>query len=459
MASFVRDFYAVRSSVLGVVALIPFVLSSAVLGGCKDPPVLQAQVDAAPKSSASAAWEMTIGPIPETKRDPLDATAAVQPRLDGGDDTSLAMNGGAGQQDGGDPLDGGAPLCRRVRGPEKMPFVGPAKLVVVGQELRLVTNDSGRPKVTAIPALAPPKVGEPIPDLPPPPSSTYGVTWPPCAVAGAFAICPGRSGSVTRTALSLSPPKEIAKGRPSTRVAAAQIGGHSIAGYLDEKQTTEGRTLHAFVVLDEGEPVRLSDEGSGATDIELFSRGSTIVAMYLDVRAAMVPVHERTITLKNGAIDLARDVVVAVGGAPERGVSGRIGASSTSTFFVIPMPEDALYFGMATLKLSDPPREEEKVSFSRYPNGLDPAPLAATTGGATIRVARVRPLDSAATSSRAVELGTLGEDGAFTSQAILHVTPKNKPITDLDIVDDAFGATWILYGDSSDTWLERRVCR
>jgi hypothetical protein len=343
-----------------------------------------------------------------------------------------------------------------------MQFVGPAKLDVVGQELRLVTNDLGRPKVVKIPIDPVPPASAPIAELPRP-ATTYGTTWPPCAVAGSIAFCTGRSGTITRTDLSAeggrtSAPRELAKGRQSTRVSAAMLDKHTVAAYLDEKQTSEGRTLQAWVVLDEGEPVRMSDEGSGATFVEVVAHGSSVIAMYLDARAAMVPIHERTITLKNGALNLGKDVVVAVGGAPERGVSGDIATSPLHAFFLIPMPEDALSFGMAVIKLSEPPKDDEKMTFSRYPNGLDPAPIVATTGTAPIRIARVRPLDKAPTAPRGLELGTLLDDGTFTGLGIITAVPTGKPITDLDIAVDGAGAIWLLYGDAKDTWLERRVC-
>lgn len=428
-------------------------LAVAVLGGtlgaglvvaaCKDPPssgeTPRKHPDAGPRSTASAAWEQTIGPMPGKEVD-----AAVAPPVDAG--PSLM-----------DSLDAGAGACRRIRGPEKMQFVGPAKLDVVGQELRLVTNDLGRPRVVKIPIDPVPPAGAPVPDLPRP-TSTYGATWPPCAVAGSVAYCTGRAGSITRTELGGASPKEIAKGLKSSRISAAMLGTHAVAAYLDEKQTTEGRTLQAWVVMDEGEPVRLSDDGSGATYVEIVAHGNSIIAMYLDARAAMVPIHERSITLKNGALELGKDHVVAVGGAPERGIAGDIATSQKSTFFLVPMPEDSLAFGMATIKLSEPPKDDEKIGFSLYPNGLDPAPIVATTGVTPVRVARVRPLDKAPTAPRGLELGTLGEDGSFTGLGIITAVPSGKSITDLDITVDGAGAIWLLYGDTRDTWLERRVC-
>jgi hypothetical protein len=271
-------------------------------------------------------------------------------------------------------------------------------------------------------------------------------------------VCPGRAGAITRTELPNGFTKEIVKGRPGTRIAAAAVGAggrHTVTAFLDEKQTTEGRMLQAFAVLDDNDPVRLSDDGSGATGIDLASRGNSALALVLDARTAMVPVHARTVGEKDGKLDLGKDVVVDVGGAPERGIAGHIAVSPARTLFLVPMSEDALSFGMSTILLSDPPKEQEPKRFSLYPNGLDPAPLATTRGTSPIRVARVRPLDKNPGSQRALELGALADDGTFTSHGIIVV---GKNISDLDIAVDSFGATWVLYGDAADTWLERRQC-
>jgi hypothetical protein len=54
-----------------------------------------------------------------------------------------------------------------------------------------------------------------------------------------------------------------------------------------------------------------------------------------------------------------------------------------------------------------------------------------------------------------LELGRLDAAGAFAS---LGVIATGKRITDLAIAADPFGAVWVLYGDATATWLERRVC-
>jgi hypothetical protein len=110
---------------------------------------------------------------------------------------------------------------------------------------------------------------------------------------------------------------------------------------------------------------------------------------------------------------------------------------------------------MATVRLDDPPIVDAPTAWSMYPNGLDPAPIAATTGVSPIRVARVRPVDARPDSPRGVEIGKLDDKGAFTPHGLLSTTGK---ISSLAVAVDAIGTLWIYYTDAAGSWLERRVC-
>jgi hypothetical protein len=94
-----------------------------------------------------------------------------------------------------------------------------------------------------------------------------------------------------------------------------------------------------------------------------------------------------------------------------------------------------------------------------YPNGLDPAPIAAASGGgrsASTWVARVRPRAAEPTSPRVLELGTVAPDGAFAPRDIV---PTSGNATDVALVLDAVGALWLAWVDGAGSWLERLSCR
>src|SRR5262249_15185659 len=154
-----------------------------------------------------------------------------------------------------------------------------------------------------------------------------------------------------------------------------------------------GNMLSAFVALDEQDPVRLSEDGAGATTLRILQRGESPVVVYLDTRTAMVPVHARVLSLRGNELALGTDTVVFVGGAPERGIDLSVAAAGPSSFAFIPMPIDTAEFGMASIAIQAPPKEDVAAVWSRYPNGIDPAPTAATPArdGKSAWVARVRP--------------------------------------------------------------------
>lgn len=348
------------------------------------------------------------------------------------------------------PTDAGASACKLLYGPAEQPFRGPAAIVPSPNLLQLVTNEAGRPRVHGVP-ITPPNVLVPPP---PKPMSFAGMRWPPCEVANKYVYCQAPGGIVTRSLLaSGAETKEIAKSKNGTRIAASAIGkDHAVVAWLEAHHTTEGVMLQAFAAIDDGAPFRLSDEGSGATQLRLVARGEQALAVYIDTRTAMVPIHARPIAAK-GAL---ADEVVFVGGPPERGIDFAIAQSSRGTFVLLPTARDSTEFGMAAIAVPDPPKHDVGAVWSMYPNGLDPAPIEATTNDPKgSLVARVLPRERAPGSPRIIELGRVDEKGAFTS---LGGIADGRHVTDIAMANDAFGTTWILYGDSNSTWLQRRVC-
>jgi hypothetical protein len=264
---------------------------------------------------------------------------------------------------------------------------------------------------------------------------------------------------IVRSSLAGGEPKQIAKSRPGTRIAAAPLGAeHAAVAYLDLRRTTEGDMLQAFVVLDDGEPQRISDEGAGATTVRFVPRGETPVALYLDTRTAMVPVHARAMSrTADGRLALAADTVLFVGGAPERGIDFTAAPVGEKAWAFVPLGRDTFDFGMAAIPIEDPPKEDVAAVWSLYPNGVDPAPIAAapTRDGKGAWVARVRPRQKDAAAARIIELGRVDGAAAFTSFG--EIAPGNA-VTDMAILDDGSGGVWVAYGDTTVTWLERRVC-
>jgi hypothetical protein len=423
----------------GALAVITLTAASGTLScrSCDDTPA-KADKDAAAIAAA-------IPPVPSA------SASAASTELDAG----LTVSDAAASTFEAALPDAGPSVCRLAYGPAEQAFRGPAAMVTSATELKLVANDGGKPRVFAVPLGPPPSASAPVP-APRKPSSFFGMRWPPCEMAGRWAYCQAAGGIVYRTTLGVNDTKQIAKSQPSTRITAAALGSdHAVLATLDAQRTTEGVLMQAFVTLDDGETVRLSEDGAGATVVRLVPRGDRAMALYIDARMAMVPVHARPLSLRGKDLVLADDAVVFVGGPPERGIELTAAGAGPSVFALLPMARETTDFGMAAIPIAEQPKDDVQPSWSLYPNGLDPAPVAATVGGTTSWVARVRPSEQMVGSPRIVELGRLDAAGGFTS---LGAISTGKHITDMAITSDSYGSVWILYGDTNATWLERRVC-
>jgi hypothetical protein len=397
---------------------------------CEDEPKPKA-ADAAPAAS-SAAPEAAAPVVPDAGA-PTDASLTEE------------IYGEAGTSD-----------CRLAYGPAEQPFRGPAALDVNGNELRLIANEGGRPHL--YPVAIPPKKAPLVPPVKP--SSYVGMRWPPCELAGKFVYCSGQGGTITRATLGQTDFKTVpnAKIRNGTRIAAALLDAeHSVVGWIESRQTTEGAMLKAFAAVDNNEPERLSEDGAGATSLRFFHRKTGPVAIYLDTRTNQVPVHARPIQFKNNGLAFGSDVVLAVGGVPERGIDFEVGFVGERGFAFVPMPKDTLEFGMATIPVEDPPKEDVGIAWSLYPNGIDPAPMATAPmkEGKGAWIVRTRPREKSVGSPRILELGKIDAMGVYTSLG--EIAPA-KNVTDIAAIEDTTGSVWILYGDSTVTYLERRVC-
>jgi hypothetical protein len=324
-----------------------------------------------------------------------------------------------------------------------MRFVGAGQAAMA----ELVFNEGSRPRFSGIPFTR----RRAFVDVPMPPKTSL----PGCVVLSDFVYCPDASGAIHRTEGGEND-TIVAHGRAGTPLSVTRISpDHVLLAYIRDDVSSEGRIRVAEVKLDDAPPVRLSDEGSGATYVEVISRGDSAFALTLDGRTAMTPTHVHVVRALAGKPSLSRDAVVFVGGPAERYTRGRIAlAADGAAFVVVPLAHPLEGFGMAVVRLSDPPTENEPVVWSMYPNGLDPAPLAVTRSLSPIRIARVRPSAPEPGASHLLELGELSPAGEFQAKCILAEAAYVKDV-ELDV--DREGTMWLFWRDTRGSHLERRA--
>jgi hypothetical protein len=349
--------------------------------------------------------------------------------------------------------------CRVVRGPIELPIRAPARFVVRGERVDAVLDDDGRPRVVPFtagpfstsPPVSPPPVREPADGVVPKGLRLH------CATAGEYAFCPDRSGAVHRAGLVGDSDRIVASGRIGTSIAAGTLGGgHTALMYLASRKTSEGWVSEAWLEVDDEPPMRVSEDGSGATSVDLAVRGASLLALSIDARAALTAMHVRSVVYEGG-VRLGEDAVVFVGGPGDRQTGGTLAVPASGPgWALLPIARDISDFGLATVRLDDPPHVDEPTVWSMYPNGLDPAPIAVAPRPGGPWVARVCPQSSEPGSAQVLELGEVDAAGDFVAR---DTVPTADSPSELSLALGPHGDLWLAWMDASGSWVERLACR
>ncbi|WP_437526972.1 hypothetical protein WME79_41960 [Sorangium sp. So ce726] len=402
------------------------------------------------------------------------ASAPSAPSLDAGGADAAAPDAAVADAAAPDAaaLDAAAPDaaalgagCKLRRGPLSLSLRGPALLWSPDEaeraDFRVIFNRDGvaqhvAPSFGALTAPSSPPA-EPAPDAGDGSGDPERASWPACAVASRFVYCMDHGGTIRRTPLGGGEGPPIGAGRRGTGISAVALpGGHTLLAFLSDRKTSEGAVTQAFAVLDDGAAVPLSEEGSGATFVALSPWKGGALAMYVDARSALTPVHARTLGLTaEGKLELGPDAVVFVGDAGESRMGGALAIGAAGPAYVLlPAAKDMSAFGMAAIRVDEAPRDDMPAVWSLYPNGLSPAPIAATQGVSPIHVARVRPVSREPGARHALELGQLDGEGRFQARC---VAVEGKSFKHVAIEADRGGSLWIAYTTAAGTFIEQRA--
>ncbi len=349
-----------------------------------------------------------------------------------------------------------------TRGPIQLSFTGPVTLVHgdVDGEPRVLFNRDGVPRAVTLPAPAK-RADPPAKNAKPaaPERLSLGepaerASSPACAAAGGSLFCLDRAGAVHRSGPGGEGSTVVAQARAGSPVAAASFaGGHLVYAFLADRATTEGATTLAFAAVDDGPPTTLSEDGSGATFVSLATRGEEALAMYIDARRVLTPVHARVLRF-TGKLGLGPDAVLFVGSGTDGRTAGAIARGATGHELVLlPIDRDERTFGLAAIRVEDQPRDDAATTWSTYPAAPERGVVAATNGAWPIRVLRVRPVDAQPKAQGVLELGEVDAAGVWKE---LCPVAQSATFRDLAMHVDRTGALWIAYTDGEGTWIERR---
>ncbi|WP_437830670.1 hypothetical protein [Sorangium sp. So ce1153] len=430
---------------------------------------------AAPASSVAPAPAATVSATAAASVAALDAGAAA--------DAAAAPDASAAAPDAAAPdaaadaaVTAAAPDagCKLRRGPLALSLRGPALLWAPDDaaraDLRVIFNRDGvaqhvTPAFGALLGPLSPRqesspdagTGSALLDAGAGSAEPARASWPACEVASGFVFCMDQGGTIRRTPLAGGAAPPLGAGRRGTPISAVSLpGGRTLLAFLSDRKTSEGAVTQAFAVLDDGPAVPLSAEGSGATFVALSPWKGGALAMYIDARSALTPVHARTLGLTaGGKLELGPDAVLFVGDAGESRMGGALARGADGPAYVLlPAAKDISAFGMAAIRIDDAPRDDMPAVWSLYPNGLSPAPIAATQGVTPIHVARVRPIAREPGARHALEIGQLDGEGRFQARCL---AVEGKSFKHVAIEADRDGSLWLAYTTSAGTFVEQRA--
>jgi len=229
-------------------------------------------------------------------------------------------------------------------------------------------------------------------------------------------------GKLVRSELgSEKPPEVLAEdGHTGARVAAAPAPETGTTAPTAVAYLASGREAPVAKLWVEGKGTHLlSPEGSAANSVALERVGSTVVALALEGRSGMSPIHARSVRFADTGVKVGEDVVVWVAGSAQRMTElCAVAAKDERLWGFLPIERDISHFGLARLHLELPLQMNAAISWRTYPNGLDPAPVTCAKLCGRPTVAYVRPADDTPHAPQELHLATVLENGLGTSQVV-----------------------------------------
>ncbi len=230
-------------------------------------------------------------------------------------------------------------------------------------------------------------------------------------------------------------------------------GAPRLAAYL-ARGATDDAPLRARLWVEGGGTFDLTPEGSAANTVALAATGGDLVAVSLEGRSGMSPVHARRITFDGSTVVLGEDTVVWLGGAAQALTQLSAVGTEGGLTALVALERDITRFGLARIPLSSPPRMGADVAWRDYPNGLDPAPVDSATLCGKPAVLYARPAEARPRSPQELHLAPLEAGGLGASVVVARARAFSTAT-----LSAAPGGALLAYVADWRTWTRTVRCR
>ncbi len=182
------------------------------------------------------------------------------------------------------------------------------------------------------------------------------------------------------------------KAQVGSRASALEVAPGKVAVAFVSAPDSEG-TSRAMLWYD-GAVQTITPEGAGASSVALLKSGEEVLAVSIDGRSGMTPLHTRRVEVGKSGLTLDADQVVWVGASAQMTTEVVVGSDGTRPWAFLAIEKDSTHFGLAELLLPPKGTIDARVSWLLFENGIDIAPAAAAVLCGRLYVAFVRPQGS-----------------------------------------------------------------
>lgn len=264
-----------------------------------------------------------------------------------------------------------------------------------------------------------------------------------------------RKGQLVRARLDGSGGTEVlaSDARNGTRVSGSAFGaGGALIAYITPPNA-QGALL-AKLWVEGGKSLDLTPEGAGTSSVTWVEQSNGWMALSLDGRSGMTPLHARRITPNGASVSLLPDVVIWIGASAQATTEVFAAATGDDVWAFVPIEQDVTHFGLAQIPVGAEPHMDVQATFATYPNGLNTAPVAAASLCGKTAVAFAQPVDEKPNASQELILGTLGKDGLEGGE----VVAKARSFADASLAP-VQGGGLLVYNAEHRTWAVSLRCR
>jgi hypothetical protein len=243
--------------------------------------------------------------------------------------------------------------------------------------------------------------------------------------------------------------------RQNTRVAALALAGTAIVAYVTRSPGPD-EPPRARLWVEGNRRFDLTPDGSGASSVSITPQGDSAIAVSLDGRSGMTPLHARRIRLMPNRRDLwlGPDQVAWVGGGSQPTTEIASVTRDDEVWSFVAIEQDVTHFGLAQIRVGREASVDVPATFVPFPNGINTSPVAGAQICGRHAVVYARPSTAQPFAPQELILAELGPDGLTGGEVVV----RAKAFADASL-SGVEGGGLLAYTADHRTWAASIRCR